>query len=232
MKLVLTFLCAGAVLFMLRFLAALLREGKILSPQPIRIYFAKFNPVRRRGELIIMNSRNDVHKSAADMTKRAAFIVMAAALLTVPMHGQHTPNDAPAVTAVPPNQQTSAATPQTEQEIVQELAAMKKRIEQLELALKQHEAAEQPTTVVHSAKASAPVGISPSRFTVPPEAQAALPETSPPAKPAKAEPFAFADWTWLNGNSRVKEPPLRYEILYAGSTSRCRLHYRSEPSQR
>jgi hypothetical protein len=206
MKLVFTLLCAGAVVFMLRFLAALLREGKILSTRPIRIYFAKVNPVRRRGELIIMNSRNDVHKSAADMTKRAAFIVVAAALLTVPMHGQHTPNDAPAVTAVPPNQQTSAATPQTEQEIVQELAAMKKRIEQLELALKQHESAEQPTTVVHSAKANAPVSISPSP-TVPPEAQAALPETSPPAKPAKAEPFAFADWTWLNGNSRVKEPP-------------------------
>jgi hypothetical protein len=210
MKLVFTLLCAGAVVFMLRFLAALLREGKSLSPRPIRIYFAKFNPVKRRGELIIMNSRNDVRKSAADMTKRAAFIMMAAALLTVPVHGQHTPNDAPTVTAVPPNQQTSAATPQTEQEIVQELATMKKRIEQLELALKQHEASEQPTTVVHSAKASAPVGISPSSAitsSVPPEAQAALPETSPPAKPAKAEPFAFADWTWLNGNSRVKEPP-------------------------
>jgi hypothetical protein len=209
MKLVLTFLCAGAVLFMLRFLAALLREEK-LSPRPIRIYFAKFNPVKRRGELIIMNSRNDLHKSAVETTKRAAFIVAAAALLSIPMHGQHTPNDAPGVTAVPPNQQTSAATPQTEQEIVQELAAMKKRIEQLELALKQHEAAEQPTTVVHSAKASAPVGISPSAAitsTVPPEAQAALPQTAPSAKPAKAEPFAFADWTWLNGNSRVKEPP-------------------------
>src|SRR5262249_41887240 len=25
-------------------------------------------------------------------------------------------------------------------------------------------------------------------------------------KPAKAEPFAFADWTWLNGNPRTKEP--------------------------
>jgi hypothetical protein len=35
---------------------------------------------------------------------------------------------------------------------VQELAAMKKRIEQREAALKQHEAAEQPTVVVHTAK--------------------------------------------------------------------------------
>lgn len=28
------------------------------------------------------------------------------------------------------------------------------------------------------------------------------------AKPQKAEPFAFADWTWLNGNSRTKDSPL------------------------
>jgi hypothetical protein len=28
------------------------------------------------------------------------------------------------------------------------------------------------------------------------------------AKPAKAEPFAFADWTWLNGNARTKDSPM------------------------
>ncbi|HYL64996.1 MAG TPA: outer membrane beta-barrel protein [Candidatus Methylomirabilis sp.] len=28
------------------------------------------------------------------------------------------------------------------------------------------------------------------------------------AKPAKAEPFAFADFTWLNGNARTKESPM------------------------
>jgi hypothetical protein len=33
-------------------------------------------------------------------------------------------------------------------------------------------------------------------------------ETAPAAapNPAKAEPFAFADWTWLTGNARTKEP--------------------------
>ena len=31
-----------------------------------------------------MNSRNDVHKSAVETDKRAAFIVVAAALLTAP----------------------------------------------------------------------------------------------------------------------------------------------------
>ncbi len=208
MKLVFTLLCAGAVLFLLRFLAALLREEQRLSPRPIKVYLARFNPPKPRGELIVMNSRNVVGKSAVETGKRAAFILVAAMLLTLPLHGQHTPADVPAVAPLPSNAQASAATPQTEQEIVQELAAMKKRIEQLEAALKQHEAAEQPTTVVHSAKANAPVGVSPSATvaSAAPPAEAALPQTAAPEKPAKAEPFAFADWTWLNGNARTKTP--------------------------
>ena len=208
MKVVLTFLCAGAVIFMLRFLAAVLSEGNRRSTKSMRVYFAKFNPAKRRGEVIFMNSKNHVYKSAVETGKRAAFIVVAAVFLALPLHAQHTPNDAPTV-SVQPQPQASVATPQSEQQIVDELAAMKKRIEQLELALKQHES-EQPTTVVHSANASAPVGTSPNTAitgTAPPETQAVLSQTTGPAKPEKAEPFAFADWTWLNGNSRVKEPP-------------------------
>jgi hypothetical protein len=40
-----------------------------------------------------------------------------------------------------------------------------------------------------------------------PAAAAAL-GTQGPTKPAPAEPFAFADWTWLNGNARTKDVPL------------------------
>jgi len=205
MKLVFTLLCAGAVVFMLRFLAALLREGKSLSPRPGRVYFAKFNPAERRGELITMNAKNYVRKSAVETGKRAALIVVAAVVLALPLHGQQKANGS-AASADP---QASAANPQTEQEIVQELTAMKKRIAQLEAALKQHEAAEQPNTVVHTAKASAPAAFSPSAAVAnaaPPEAEALLPQTATPEKPAKAEPFAFADWTWLNGNARTKTP--------------------------
>lgn len=48
-------------------------------------------------------------------------------------------------------------------------------------------------------------------------------ETAPNGKPAKSEPFAFADWTWLNGNSRTKElamdtkfftPEIRADVDY------------------
>jgi hypothetical protein len=206
MKLVFTFLCAGAVLFMVRVLTALLRESQSLSPPPLRIYFAKFNPVQRRGELIVMNSKNYARKSAVETGKRAALVVLAAALLTLPLHGQHTPN-APGDTSVSPKPQTSTASPQSEQEIVQELAAMKKRIEQLELALKQHEAAEQPTTVVPTAKATAPpVPSTPTASTAAPEAEAVLSQESSSGKQPKEAPFAFADWTWLNGNARTKTP--------------------------
>jgi len=43
---------------------------------------------------------------------------------------------------------------------------------------------------------------------VAPRAMSVAQETAPPANlpPAKAEPFAFADWTWLTGNPRTKEP--------------------------
>ena len=205
MKLVFTILCAGAVVFMLRFATALLKEARRRAPQSQTVYFAKFKPSKRCGELIVMNSKNDVRKSTIETGKRAALMMVTAVLLTLPLHGQHTPNDVPAVESVPPKQ-ASTASPQSEREIVAELAAMKKRIEQLELALKQHEAADQPDTVVHTAKANTPVSVSPRAAVAgvaPVQADAVLPR---PENPAKAEPFAFADWTWLNGNARTKTP--------------------------
>src|SRR5260221_1390797 len=33
-------------------------------------------------------------------------------------------------------------------------------------------------------------------------------EPTEPAKPKAADPFAFADFTWLNGNSRTTESPI------------------------
>jgi hypothetical protein len=46
------------------------------------------NPVKRPGELRLMNSRNHVHKSAVETGKRAAFIVVGALALTLPLQSQ------------------------------------------------------------------------------------------------------------------------------------------------
>jgi hypothetical protein len=154
-----------------------------------------------------MNTTNHVHTFAGETSKWAALVVAASVLLTFPLYGQET-EDASLGAAGSANQQTAAANQQTQQEIVHELDAMKKRIEQLEAALKQHEAAEQPITVVHTAKANTPLGVHPSApvaNVVPPEAEALLPQTAKSGKEQPAEPFAFADWTWLNGNARTKE---------------------------
>jgi hypothetical protein len=193
---------------MLRILGALLKERKNLSPQAIEVYFAKFNPVKRRGELIVMNSKNYVRKSAVQAGKRAVLMVVTIALLTLPLHSQQTASGDANGASGSASPQARASTQQTDQEIVQELAAMKKRIEQLEAELKQHVSAEQPTTVVQSAKATVPVtaASTPGANVAPAEAEAVLPQTGGPEKPAKEEPFAFADWTWLNGNPRTKEP--------------------------
>jgi len=197
MKPVFGVLCAGAAIFMLRVLGALWKDRKSMLTQPIRVYFAKFNPVKRRGELIIMNSKNYVQKSAVERGKRAAFMVMAAVVLTLPLHGQQMANGDSGSASGSANQAASTTSQPTDREIVQELAAMKKRIAELEAKLDHTNTQPAP---MDSAKAVEPAS------SLPAASLAAVSEQSPTAKPEKAAPFAFADWTWLNGNARTKTP--------------------------
>src|SRR5437588_13128301 len=73
-------------------------------------------------------------------------------------------------------------------QIRREISELRQRLESLESRLP----ADMPATA--SDLDAAPVRSAPE-------------ETVPPPK-APAEPFAFADFTWLNGNSRTHEPPL------------------------
>jgi hypothetical protein len=173
-----------------------------------------------------MNSKNLQQSQTVEIIKSAALILVAAALLSLPLFGQDAPGGAMSGASSSPAQSTGATTPQTQQEIMQELDAMKKRIEQLEAELKSREAAEQPATVVHTAKASSPLEISPSSSTSnlrPAQPEALLPPVAKAAKEQPAEPFAFADWTWLNGSPRTKEaafdskfftPEIRADVSY------------------
>jgi hypothetical protein len=56
MRAVWAVLCIGAVTFLLRVLAALVREMVNWSPHTVKVHFAKFSPHKRRGELIEMKS--------------------------------------------------------------------------------------------------------------------------------------------------------------------------------
>jgi hypothetical protein len=172
-----------------------------------------------------MNSKNYMHKMAVETGTRAFFIVVAAVALTLPLYGQQTANanDDLATTLGSANQQTVAANQQTQQEIIEELAAMKKRIEQLEAELKSR-----TVTTVASPAAVAPAAATPARTAEASAAPApvAVGQASSSPAPTKAEkiaPFSDWDWTWLNGNPRNKDtafdskfftPEIRADITY------------------
>jgi len=121
--------------------------------------------------------------------------------------------------------QASSADDQMPPAVLKELEAMRKRIDELEAELREqrgqrHESAVETTGLknaalaVHSSSAvaaedaistpnSAAAPIATNTATV-----AANNPDSTQSKPPASEPFAFGDFTWLNGNSREKDVPL------------------------
>ncbi len=98
-------------------------------------------------------------------------------------------------------------------EVEKELAAMKARIDQLEAELNARNAAAAVVTVNTQAPNQ------------PSAAEKGAPVV-PPEKAAPTEPFAYADWTWLNGNPRTKDvvwdskfftPEVRFDTDYVYS---------------
>jgi hypothetical protein len=137
---------------------------------------------------------------------------------------------------VQPEPAAKAISPEALPTNLQELEAMKARIEQLEGQLKvlmeedgAAEAARALTQANDAAKepATASLGVRPSyALAQSPAEPTPAPAASSPATPAstaKIEPFSDWDWTWLNGNPRNKDtafdskfftPEIRADITY------------------
>ena len=114
----------------------------------------------------------------------------------------------------------SAASPMSESSVVAELAALNARIELLEAELKRQSSREAPREpLVVAAKAEPAIEAAPAASPAPPQAVA----PAAPAAPAIPEalqanestagvdnftPFAYGDFTWLNGTSRNKDAVL------------------------
>ncbi|HUJ31049.1 MAG TPA: outer membrane beta-barrel protein [Candidatus Acidoferrum sp.] len=123
-------------------------------------------------------------------------------------------------TSGPANPQGSAANQQVPPAILDELEAMRKRIDELEAQLKAQKAQQQPAMMNAAfpvkqtpapdaaTPAPAPAGNTNLNAAAQPAIQEMPKAAAPEAKPAKAEPFAFADFTWLNGTPRTKELPM------------------------
>jgi Putative beta-barrel porin-2, OmpL-like. bbp2 len=111
--------------------------------------------------------------------------------------------------------------PEISPAIARELAAMKAEIEALKAELKSRippPVVAGPAVAAGSASLGAPSGSPSATAEMPQEARTALPE-----KPKPSEPFAYADWTWLNGTPRNKDvvwdskfftPEVRFDTHY------------------
>jgi hypothetical protein len=125
-----------------------------------------------------------------------------------------------------------SASDATDAEILQELDRMRGRIQELESRLKQRSGAEvskdssQPSSISTSQVLSSSITAAHEQRVIEQgvaEQKVDAGSESGPAKTPKAEPFAFADWTWLNGNPRTKEaafdsklftPEVRVDVAY------------------
>jgi len=72
MKVALAMLCIGAVAFLLRVLAAFVKEGMRAPAGPVHVHFAKFYPSRRRAQLIEMNPEVQLRKVSFRTGERIA----------------------------------------------------------------------------------------------------------------------------------------------------------------
>ena len=119
---------------------------------------------------------------------------------------------------------TSANAPANNAEVLEELARMRARIQELEAQLKAQGSA--PTS--ETAGSTSPSPAAGANFvmvaaTKPGSSSGGSPQAATPEAPKPADPFAFADFTWLNGNARTKEaafdskfftPEIRADVDY------------------
>jgi hypothetical protein len=145
--------------------------------------------------------------------------------------------DGPAQDATPargavPDRSTGATELDVSSAVLQELEAMKLRIAQLEAELKARTtpaASEQPPALAAgaSAKASVPSPVTPVSAPALAVTQTANDSPAKPPEPSQpTEPFAYADWTWLNGTPRNKDavwdskfftPEIRFDTDFVSS---------------
>jgi hypothetical protein len=92
-----------------------------------------------------------------------------------------------------------SAQPLVPEEVTKELEAMRARIDELERQLKERGTTPAAATTTPSATETAPAAVQELSAST----KGAPAETSAPTQPTV--PFAYADWTWLNGNPRNKD---------------------------
>ncbi len=214
MKLGLVILCIGAVVVLLRILMGLIGELRMSRFQVVPKGEAGIDSEYKGTKAIFMSRGNRTRQILFRNHDRIAMLTLVCVTLALPLHSQEpSASQAPAAT----NSGGEAAPG-----LLKELDAMRLRIEKLEAQLKQRDAAEQPAEVNHIDPQPAVPSLNMSMTANNAGAETST-ESAPPPSASSSEPFAFADWSWLNGNPRTKEaafdskfftPEIRADVDY------------------
>src|SRR6185437_3500650 len=141
-------------------------------------------------------------KGFPSMPHYRALIIAVWLILTVPLRAsaQRAPGSSANLAS-----STPASAPLSQSELLARIAQLQQALATLQKEV------EGRLSASPSVAASAP--------SVQPSAASAQPPVSPsvPASPTRAEPFFFADWSWLNGNAREKDTPLDTKLLRRSS---------------
>ena len=127
---------------------------------------------------------------------------------------------------------TATPDPEISPAVARQFAAMQAEIEELKAELKGRDAslvprAASPLSV--SAPASEAKAVEPSAAAA--SGDAAQARSGLPEKPKPEDPFAYADWTWLNGNPRNKDVVWDSKFFTPEIRLDAPLHHGLEPSQ-
>src|SRR6202050_5043959 len=120
-----------------------------------------------------------------------------------------------ATSAAPSSQPGGTAESEVPAAVMKELEEMEKRIEELEAALKSRDTAASksgdPSTAQPAADSSSIDTTAAAQQAAPAPAASATSTVAKifePQKQTQADPFSYADWTWLNGTPRTEDTPL------------------------
>ena len=158
MKLAFTLICFVAVLFMGRVLFALVQEWRAHNRRRIKYRLPALYPRRRRAEVIIMQREWQNRSEGVQLAKRGVLVMVLCAAIAGRARGEQ------ADTMQPPSGVATQSTPQQiPQEVLDELEAMRKRIDQLEAQLKQQRSGSVTTSlaVQQQSQGAASVKVSP-----------------------------------------------------------------------
>ncbi len=201
-------ICAASILFFTVFLIACITDSRRrLSKHPV---VQKLNTTEAvdslAGRRWLIHLEQQMAEFLSTHARKSVALLLAMGLVftDTQMKAQSSASPVPPTNAA--NEQISPAIQKQLDAMRENNEAMQKRIEQLESQLNSRSAQGQPSADVADSSLPGHSFAEQASGAQTTTAVNAL-QTSAPEKKGKPDPFSYADWTWLNGNSRVKDLP-------------------------